>query len=111
MRRDGDTVTYTAEELRAMRERGESRTDWARVDAMSEDELERAIAADPDQADLVGPIDWSRVRVGIPRPKTEVHIRLDADVVDWFKAQGRGYQTRINAVLRAYVAARRGGGA
>ena len=106
MRRDGDTVTYTAEELARMRERGESRTDWARVDAMTEEELEAAIAADPDAGDL-GPIDWSRVRVGIPRPKRAVHIRLDADVVDWFKAQGKGYQTRINAVIRSYVESRR----
>jgi uncharacterized protein (DUF4415 family) len=67
-----------------MRERGESRTDWARVDARTEEELEAAIAADP------GPIDRSRVRVDIPRPRRAVHIRFDADVVDWFKVQGRG---------------------
>jgi uncharacterized protein (DUF4415 family) len=89
-----------------MRARGESQTDWARVDAMTEEELERAIAADPD-ADL-GPVDWSRVQVGFPRPKKAIHIRLDADVVDWFKAQGPGYQTRINAILRSYVASRSG---
>ena len=34
--------------------------------------------------------------------KTSISLRLDADVLDWFKAQGRGYQTRINAVLRAF---------
>jgi len=35
-------------------------------------------------------------------PKTSVSLRVDADVLEWFKAQGAGYQTRINAVLRAY---------
>ena len=34
--------------------------------------------------------------------KTSISLRLDADVLDWFKSQGRGYQTRINAVLRAF---------
>lgn len=34
--------------------------------------------------------------------KTSISLRMDADVLDWFKAQGRGYQTRINAVLRAF---------
>jgi len=42
----------------------------------------------------------------MPR-KRDVHIRLDADVLDWFRAQGKGYQTRINTVLRAFVEARR----
>ncbi|HEY2808491.1 MAG TPA: BrnA antitoxin family protein [Steroidobacteraceae bacterium] len=35
-------------------------------------------------------------------PKRSVSLRLDADVLAWFKAQGRGYQTRMNAVLRAF---------
>jgi uncharacterized protein (DUF4415 family) len=47
------------------------------------------------------------VEVGLPRPKTHMNLRIDADVVEWFKRSGRGYQTRINAVLRAYVQAHR----
>ena len=35
--------------------------------------------------------------------KTEIHMRIDTDVLDWFKSQGQGYQTKINAVLRAYA--------
>lgn len=38
----------------------------------------------------------------VVRPKTSVSLRIDADILEWFKAQGSGYQTRINAVLRAY---------
>lgn len=39
--------------------------------------------------------------------KKQVTLRLDADVLEWFRAQGRGYQTQINALLRAYVEAQR----
>ena len=39
--------------------------------------------------------------------KTSVHLRLDSDVVDWFKANGKGHLTRMNAVLRAYVEAQK----
>ena len=52
---------------------------------------------------------WRKARVVMPgeRPKTPVTIRLDADVLSWFKSQGKGYQTRINAVLRSFVEAQR----
>ena len=43
-------------------------------------------------------------RCGLPPIKQNIHIRLDTDILEWFKAHGTGYQTRINAVLRAYVA-------
>lgn len=39
--------------------------------------------------------------------KTQVTLRVDSDVLDWFKGQGHGYQTRINALLRAYMEAHR----
>ena len=105
MRRNGRTVTYTAEEISRMRARGEDRTDWAALDRMSEEELERRIAADPDAG--TGPSDWATVEVHPPRPKKHLTMRLDADMVDWFRAQGPGYQSHINAVLRAYYEHRR----
>ena len=46
---------------------------------------------------------WKDARVEMPRPKKAVTIRLDPEVLAWFKNQGKGYQTRINAVLKAYV--------
>ena len=49
----------------------------------------------------------SRLTWGFPRPAKQVHIRLDAEVLRWFKSRGPGYQTRINAVLRAFVQTRR----
>jgi uncharacterized protein (DUF4415 family) len=101
VRRKGDVVRYTAEEIDEMRRRGEDRTDWAKVDAMTEEELEASIAADPD--DIHEEPDWSAAIAGLPPFPKQVNLRLDADVLDWFKATGRGYQGRINAVLRAYV--------
>ena len=95
-------VRYTAEELDEMLCRGESQTDWARVDAMTEEELEASI----DQAEE-GEFDWSTVQVGIPGPKRQLTVRFDADVIEWFKAQGAGYQTRMNAVLRSFVEAQK----
>lgn len=50
-------------------------------------------------------IDWSKAKVHIPSSKKPVALRLDADVLDWFRSFGKGYQTRINAVLRSYKSA------
>jgi uncharacterized protein (DUF4415 family) len=88
-----------------MRRRGESRSDWARVDAMTEAELDASISADPD--DVHEAPDWSRTVLGLPARKQHVNIRIDADVLDWFRQTGRGYQTRINNVLRAFVESRK----
>ncbi len=98
MQKQDDIVRYTADELDEMLRRGESQTDWARVDAMTEEELEASIDHDEE-----GEFDWSTVQVGIPGPKQQLTVRFDADVVEWFKAQGAGYQTRMNAVLRSFV--------
>jgi uncharacterized protein (DUF4415 family) len=82
------------------------RTDWARVREQSDAELARAVAADADAAPLAD-AEWFRnAQIVLPTPKTPVYIRLDRDVVKWFKGNGPKYQSRINAVLRAYVRSR-----
>src|SRR4030081_1683882 len=97
-------VRYSADDVAAMIARGEDKTDWERVKAMPQEEVERL--ADEEDGPL--PEGWESTIVLCPVPrKHDVHIRLDADVLDWFRAQGKGYQTRINAVLRAFVDARR----
>ncbi|TXM75358.1 BrnA antitoxin family protein [Methylobacterium sp. WL12] len=92
-------VSYSSAELKAMVERGESETDWEAVKAMTD--VEAAIASDPDEAGLE--IDWSKAVFHPESRKKPMTIRLDADVLAFFQGQGRGYQTRINAVLRAYM--------
>ncbi len=50
---------------------------------------------------------FRNAEIRLPRRKQHVSMRLDAEVLDWFRNQGQGYQTRINAVLSAYVRARK----
>jgi uncharacterized protein (DUF4415 family) len=50
---------------------------------------------------------FKQARVVVPPGKKQLTLRLDADVLEWLKAQGKGYQSRINAILRAYYEAHR----
>lgn len=86
--------------------RAASGTNWPRVTAFTEAEIERMAKADKDNPATTA-ADWADAVVGLPPMKTPVNAKFDADVVDWFKAQGRGYQTRMNAVLRRYMEAHR----
>ena len=90
----------TAEEARRLK----GKTDHARLDAMTDDDIAKAVAEDPDAVPL--DVDWTKASLVIPPGKDVITLRLDRDVLDWFRAQGRGYQTRINQVLRAFYEAR-----
>ena len=93
---------YTSEELRAMRAQGETKTDWERLENMTEEELEAAIAGDPDWRDI-DPNWFENAKLVYLGPKKQLTLRVNADVVEWFRARGEGYQTRMNAALRAYM--------
>lgn len=84
----------------------EKRTDWNRVRAMTDEEITAAAESDPDAQPLDDAF-WRTARVLEPPVLGKKHtgIRIDADVLAWFKRQGRGWQTRMNAVLRAYYEA------
>jgi uncharacterized protein (DUF4415 family) len=88
MKANGDTKRYSTETLRAERARGKTRP---RADAP------------------VYPVDeefWRNAQVVMPPPgKASVHLRLDADVLEWFREQGRGHLSRMNAVLRSFMEA------
>ena len=75
-------------------------TDYARLDAMTDDDIARAVASDPTMAPLG--IDWDKASIVIPPGKDIITLRLDRDVLEWLRAQGKGYQTLINQVLRAF---------
>jgi uncharacterized protein (DUF4415 family) len=83
-------------------DRRKGKTDWARVDAITDEEIEASIANDPDWAEFKD-IDWSDAVLVIPARKKAISIRVDEDVLDFFKKEGDGYQRRINAVLRSYM--------
>ena len=75
------------------------RTAWAKLQKMTDREI--------DYSDIPATNTkfWQQAQVVMPSAKTHLSLRLDEDIVEWFKRQGTGYQTRINAVLRSYVQA------
>ena len=86
----------------------ENLTDHARLDAMTEADIERAALSDPDALPMTDE-EWLRGSIA-GQVKVPVGLKLDQDVLDWFRANGRGYQTRMNAVLRKYMEAHRKAG-
>ena len=105
MRKKNDTVRYTAEQIKAKIARGEDRTNWDRVDAVTGAKLEASIRADADEGQAEP--DWTKTIAGIPARKDHINIRVDHDVLEWFRSNGKGYQTLMNNVLRAFVQTRR----
>ena len=76
-----------------------SGTDWARLRRMKD--------ADIDFSDIppIDPSVFKKMVIRMPEKKAALSLRLDPVVITWFRTQGKGYQTRINAVLRSYVEA------
>ena len=72
---------------------------------MSDEEVERRAAADPD-AGVIPPGFWDNAEVWVPENKQQITLRLDPEVIRFFKRTGKGYQSRMGAVLRSYVEAK-----
>jgi uncharacterized protein (DUF4415 family) len=103
MQKSERIVRASAEEIRQKLAGEGSRTDWQKARSRSQAEVERLA----DEQDGPLPEGWENsIDLGLPEPKQGVHIRLDAHVLRWFRQHGPGYQSRINAVLRAFVAAK-----
>lgn len=84
---------------------GLSKTDWEKVDETADEEIDYTGSEPMDARDFARGV----VRHGL-RPvkrKTQLTIRIDSDVLEWYKGLGTGYQTRINSLLRAYMEANR----
>jgi uncharacterized protein (DUF4415 family) len=81
----------------------ESLTEWDRLDALQDEDIDLSDAAEITPEMFAKAV----VRRGLKPPpnKRQITIRLDADVLKWYRTQGEGYQTRINALLRAYMEA------
>lgn len=90
MKKKSIIVRYSLSEIEALRARGLDQT-----------------RADAPPAESLGADFWKSARVVLPLGKTSVHLRLDSDVVEWFRSRGKGHLTRMNAVLRAYVEAQK----
>ncbi len=80
----------------------QGRADLDRLRNMTEEEI--AATSPPDLADLPDDF-WDDAVIVVPDPKEAISLRVDRDVLEWFRAQGPRYQTRMNAVLRSYMMA------
>ena len=103
MKKEEHMKSYTAQELRTKRK--SSRTDLSKVDVMTDEVLEKAIAEDKEERGVRA--DWTRAKLVLPQVKRDVHLRLEEDIIEYFKSLGKGHITRMQAVLKAYVDAHR----
>jgi uncharacterized protein (DUF4415 family) len=99
MKKDKNITSYKVAELKARS--AASRTDWQKVEAMTDAELEKILAEDEDERSLQP--DWTRAKLVLPQAKQSVHLRLDQEVIAFFKAAGKGHISRMQAVLKAYA--------
>ncbi len=79
-----------------------SKTDWEKIDSKPDEELTQNAISDPDNPPIDEDFFARAKQVTAPQTKQQITLRIDSDILDWFKKQGKGYQTMMNAVLRAY---------
>ena len=74
-----------------------SKTNYKKINKLSDNDINYSDIPETDEKF------WSDAQIIFPTKKTHLSIRLDDDIISWFKQFGRGYQTKINAVLRSYI--------
>ncbi|SRR5258708_32287761 len=94
-RKSGTIVKRSVVELRAMQKRGEIKSDWKAA-------AKKPLPSGRDPDDAMEEINWLTTELPKPQRKGHMTLRIDSDVLAWFRAQGKGYQSRINAILRRY---------
>jgi uncharacterized protein (DUF4415 family) len=104
--RRGSRVATSAKNITVVSRQAPSKgkTDWAALDALTDEQIEESIKNDPDWSE---DWNWGDAVLVIPPKKKAISIRVDEDVLDYFKKEGAGYQRRMNAVLRSYVQQKR----
>ena len=102
MKKKPSTVRFTREEVL---EKPYPHIDWAKIDALTDADIEKAIEDDPDAAPILDQAFWDKAKLVLPNTtrKAQITIKLNPHTLAWFKGQGKGYQSRINAILDAYV--------
>jgi uncharacterized protein (DUF4415 family) len=98
-----DVTKVTLEDAK----QAESKTDWERVKELTDEDIHEAVESDPDTYLLDD--DWFETAEFVmpSSEKERITIRLDADILEFFRSEGSGYQSRINKVLREYMAVQR----
>ncbi len=94
-------VKYTDDELTSLTKQEGSLSNWGKAAGMTSAEVEASVALDSDEAGMV--MDWENATLELPQPKAVLNMRVDKEILDYFRKTGKGYQSRINAVLRSYV--------
>lgn len=107
MSKNGKRTGGRVREAVARRVAGRGRVDYARLDATTDEEIERQAREDGEPRQ--GADFWKGAVLVEPGFKTAISLRVDADVLEWFRAQGPGYQSRMNQVLRTWYEYHRGG--
>jgi len=72
-------------------------TDWDKVDRLSDKEIDTSDISSLDKEF------FKSAKLYMPTRKQSITVRLDSDVLKWYREQGKGYQTKINAILRTYM--------
>ena len=94
-----EALGRTEKTLAEIRAAQDGKSDLQRLRNMKDEEIDYSDIPELDEAF------FEKAVIVLPQTKASVSIRLDQEVLDWFKSQGKGYQTRINALLRAYMEA------
>jgi uncharacterized protein (DUF4415 family) len=97
----GKIVRYTSEVVKKRK----SQSDWDRAARMTDEEIEAADRDDPEMDGINE--DWMDNATTERTRKRAIYAKFDEDVIEYFQSFGRGYQARMNAVLRAYMEAHR----
>lgn len=101
--RDSHMSRITKVELHGV----DSQTDWSRIASMTDDEITLAANSDSDALPLDDTFFAIARRLSpkslLKKAKQQVTLRIDADVLEWFRALGPGHQSRMNAVLKSYA--------
>jgi uncharacterized protein (DUF4415 family) len=98
--KDERIVRYSLETL------PKGRTDWQRVDKLTDAEIEAAIRDDPDAARISNEEWFERAQLVIPPHLKHLWVQIDEDVMAWFRQRGEDWPAKINAALREYIEAR-----
>lgn len=93
---NGGNITIVSREAREP-----GKTDWSAVDALTDKQIAAAVRKDRDAVPF--DFDWSKAALVAPAKKKAISIRVDEDILAFFKRGGNGYQGRINAVLRHFM--------
>lgn len=73
------------------------KSDLKRLDMMADQDIDYTDVPETDE-DF-----WKNAKVMLPKNKRQITLRIDDDIIEWFQKKGKGYQTKINAILRSYV--------